>query len=124
MQQLVSLVAQNVGLPSTANRAHKYQFIKVTFIPNYVTVLYCIVLHCIVLYCIVLHCIVLHCIELFCFTLSNLFFSLFSCNKILFSFTFCLSYSCFRTICLIVLIGTHMLFSHFVLSYLIFFEFL
>ena len=60
MQQLVSLVAQNVGLPSTANRAHKYQFIKVTFIPNYVTVLYCIVLHCIVLYCIVLHCIVLH----------------------------------------------------------------
>jgi hypothetical protein len=30
MQQLISLVAQNVGLPSTANRAHKYQFKKVS----------------------------------------------------------------------------------------------
>ena len=29
MQQLVGLVAQSVGLPSSANRVHKYQFTKV-----------------------------------------------------------------------------------------------
>ena len=79
MQQLVSLVAQNVGLPSTANRAHKYQFIKVSLILIYVIVLFRFVLFrflfCLIFQFFVLSCLVLSCLVLYCFVFC--FFVLF-----------------------------------------------
>ena len=119
MQQLVSLVAQNVGLPSTANRAHKYQFIKVSLILIYVIVLFRFVLFRF-LFCLIFQFFVLFCLLFFwLYLLTTNIFSLSHYFVPIHAFARFVSLYWFELIYFIFLILSYLILSSFLLSYLI-----